>query len=241
MYVTVVPNRGSPPAILLRETYREDGKVKNRTLANLTKWKPEKIAALRAVLRDEQLLPAGGGFEILRSLPHGHIAAALAVARRLGLDPRVKIAELMPPGAPRTGLLALALIVARLIDPAAKRATARRLDERTASHSLGAVLGLGAVAVNELYQALDWLLAQQPKIEAKLARRHLDEGPLVLYDLTSSYLEGRCCPLAQFGYSRDGKSHKLPIVFGVLCTRQGCPIAVEVLTGNTADPSTLKV
>jgi transposase len=241
MYVTVVPNRGSPPAILLRETYREDGKVKNRTLANLTKWKPEKIAALRAVLRDEQLLPAGGGFEILRSLPHGHIAAALAVARRLGLDPRVKIAELMPPGAPRTGLLALALIVARLIDPAAKRATARRLDERTASHSLGAVLGLGAVAVNELSQALDWLLAQQPKIEAKLARRHLDEGPLVLYDVTSSYLEGRCCPLAQFGYSRDGKSHKLPIVFGVLCTRQGCPIAVEVLTGNTADPSTLKV
>ena len=241
MYVTVVPNRGSPPAILLRETYREDGKVKNRTLANLTKWKPEKIAALRAVLRDEQLLPAGGGFEILRSLPHGHIAAALAVARRLGLDPRVKIAELMPPGAPRTGLLALALIVARLIDPAAKRATARRLDERTASHSLGAVLGLGAVAVNELYQALDWLLAQQPKIEAKLARRHLDEGTLVLYDVTSSYLEGRCCPLAQFGYSRDGKSHKLPIVFGVLCTRQGCPIAVEVLTGNTADPSTLKV
>ena len=241
MYVTVVPNRGSPPAILLRETYREDGKVKNRTLANLTKWKPEKIAALRAVLRDEQLLPAGGGFEILRSLPHGHIAAALAVARRLGLDPRVKIAELMPPGAPRTGLLALALIVARLIDPAAKRATARRLDERTASHSLGAVLGLGAVAVNELSQALDWLLAQQPKIEAKLARRHLDEGTLVLYDVTSSYLEGRCCPLAQFGYSRDGKSHKLPIVFGVLCTRQGCPIAVEVLTGNTADPSTLKV
>jgi transposase len=241
MYVTVVPNRGSPPAILLRETYREDGKVKNRTLANLTKWKPEKIAALRAVLRDEQLLPAGGGFEILRSLPHGHIAAALAVARRLGLDPRVKIAELMPPGAPRTRLLALALIVARLIDPAAKLATARRLDERTASHSLGAVLGLGAVAVNELYQALDWLLAQQPKIEAKLARRHLGEGTLVLYDVTSSYLEGRCCPLAQFGYSRDGKSHKLQIVFGVLCTRQGCPIAVEVFTGNTADPSTLKV
>ena len=241
MYVTVVPNRGSPPAILLRETYREDGKVKNRTLANLTKWKPAKIAALRAVLRDEQLLPAGGGFEILRSLPHGHIAAALAVARRLGLDPRVKIAELMPPGAPRTRLLALALIVARLIDPAAKLATARRLDERTASHSLGAVLGLGAVAVNELYQALDWLLAQQPKIEAKLARRHLGEGTLVLYDVTSSYLEGRCCPLAQFGYSRDGKSHKLQIVFGVLCTRQGCPIAVEVFTGNTADPSTLKV
>jgi len=241
MYVTVVPNRGSPPAILLRETYRKDGTVKNRTLANLSKWKPEKIAALRAVLRDERLLPAGDGFEILRSLPHGHIAAALATARHLGLDPRVKTADLLPPGAARTRLLALALIVARLLDPAAKLATARQLDEATASHSLGAVLGLGAVAVNELYAALDWLRAHQPKIEAKLARRHLDEGTLVLYDVTSTYLEGRCCPLAQFGYSRDGKPHKLQIVFGVLCTRQGCPIAVEVFAGNTADPSTLKV
>jgi transposase len=241
MYVTVVPNRSSPPAILLRETYREDGKVKNRTLANLSKWKSEKIAALRAVLRDERLLPAGDGFEIRRSLPHGHVAAALGVARRLGLDPRVKTAQLMPVGAARTRLLALALIVARLLDPAAKLATARQLDAATASHSLGAVLGLDAVAVNELYAALDWLLAQQPKIEAKLARRHLGEGTLVLYDVSSTYLEGRCCPLARFGYSRDGKAHKLQIVFGVLCTRQGCPVAVEVFAGNTADPTTLKV
>jgi hypothetical protein len=241
MYVTVVPNRGSPPAILLRETYREDGKVKNRTLANLTKWKPEKIAALRAVLRDEPLLPAGGdGFEILRSLPHGHVAAALGVARRLGLDPRVKTAELLPAGPPRVRLLVLAMIVARLSDPAAKLATARRLDARTASHSLGAVLGLGAVAVNELYAALDWLLAQQPRIEAKLARRHLGEGTLVLYDVTSTYVEGRCCPLAQFGHNRDGKIKKLQIVFGLLCARDGCPIAVEVFAGNTGDPSTLK-
>jgi Transposase DDE domain len=241
MYVTVVPNRDSPPAILLRETYRDAGKVKNRTLANLTKWKPEKIAALRAVLRDEQLLPAGKDFEIVRSLPHGHIAAALGIARRLGLDPRLKTAELMPPGARRTRLLTLALIVARLIDPAAKLATARGLDAKTASHSLGAVLGLGRVAVNELYETLDWLLAQQSTIEARLARRHLGEGTLVLYDVTSSYLEGRRCPLARFGYSRDGKHNKLQIVFGVLCTPQGCPIAVEVFAGNTADPSTLKV
>jgi hypothetical protein len=127
MYVTVVPNRGSPPVILLRETYRETGKVKNRTLANLSKWKPEKIAALRAVLRDQPLLPAEKGFEIVRSLSHAH-AAALGIARRLGLDPRVKAAELMPPGMPRTRLLALALIVARLIDPAARLATARGLD-----------------------------------------------------------------------------------------------------------------
>src|SRR6201998_1351372 len=186
MYVTVVPNRGSPPAILLRETYREDGKVKNRTLANLTRWKPEKIAALRAVLRDETLLPAGAGFEILRSLPHGHIAAALGIARRLGLDPRAQTAALRPPGAPRTRLLALALIVARLIDPAAKLATARGLDAATASHSLGTALGLGAVTVNELYETLDWLLAQQSTIEATLARRHLGEGTLVLYDVTST-------------------------------------------------------
>jgi len=241
MYVTVVPNRGSPPAILLRETYRDGGKVKNRTLANLTRWNPEKIAALRAVLRDERLLPVGDGFEIIRSLPHGHVAAALGTARRVGLDPRVKTAELMPPGAPRTRLLALALIVARLIDPAAKLATARGLDTATASHSLGAVLGLGAVAVNELYETLDWLLAQQDAIEARLARRHLGEGTLVLYDVTSSYLEGRCCPLARFGYSRDGRPNKLQIVFGLLCTPQGCPIAVEVFAGNTADPSTLKV
>jgi hypothetical protein len=241
MYVTIVPNRGSLPAILLRETYRDGGKVKNRTLANLTKWKPEKIAALRAVLRDETLLPAGEGFEIVRSLPHGHIAAALGTARRLGLDPRVKGAALMPPGVPRTRLLALALIVARLIDPAAKLATARGLDAASAGHSLGSVLGLGTVAVNELYAALDWLLAQQGKIEAKLARRHLADGTLVLYDVTSTYLEGRCCPLARFGYSRDGKPHKRQIVFGVLCTPQGCPIAVEVFAGNTADPSTLTV
>jgi hypothetical protein len=240
MYVTVVPNRNSPPAVLLRETYRDGGKVKNRTLANLTKWKPEKIAALRAVLRDERLVPAGDGFEILRSLPHGHVAAALAVARRLGLDPRVNTATLMPSGAPRTRLLALAMIVARLIDPAAKLATARGLDEETASHSLGVVLGLRSVAVNELYETLDWLLAQQPKIEAKLASRHLGDSTLVLYDVTSTYLEGRCCPLARLGHSRDRRPDKLQIVFGVLCARDGCPIAVEVFAGNTADPSTLK-
>jgi hypothetical protein len=125
----------------------------------------------------------------------------------------------MPPGAPRTRLLVLALIVSRLIDPAAKLATARSLDATTAGHSLGAVLGLGAVSVNELYAALDWLL-QQSTIEARLARRHLGEGTLVLYDVTSTYLEGRRCPLGQFGYSRDGKSNKRQIVFGVLCTPQ---------------------
>jgi hypothetical protein len=147
MSVTVVPIRGSLPAILLRETYREDGKVKNRALANLSKWKPQRVAALRAVLRDERLLPAGDRFEILRSLPLGDIAAALGIARRLGLDPRVKTAELMPAGAPRMRQLALA----------AKLATARRIDEQTAAHLLSALLGLGAVAVNELYAARAWL------------------------------------------------------------------------------------
>ena len=240
MYITTVPNRGSPPAILLRETYRDGGKAKNRTLANLTKWTPEKIAALRAVLRDETLAPAGDGFEILRALPHGHVAAVLGIARRLGLDPRVKSADLIPSGPARTRRLVLAMIVARLIDPAAKLATARALDEATSSTSLGALLGLGTVAVNELYQTLDWLLAEQPRIEAKLARRHLAEGTLVLYDVTSTYLEGRCCPLAHFGHSRDDKANKRQIVFGVLCTATGCPVAVEVFPGNIGDPSTLK-
>ena len=136
--------------------------------------------------------------------------------------------------------MALALIIARLLEPAAKLATARALDPATASHSMGAVLDLGPVAARETYRALDWLGRQQGRIEAALARRHLAAGTLVLYDLTSTYLEGRCCPLAQYGYSRDHRNDKRQIVFGVLCNQEGCPVAVEVFAGNTADPSTLK-
>jgi len=235
MYVATVPNRGSPPAILLRESYREDGKVKTRTLKNLSGWPAARIDLLRAVLRGDQLAPAGEGLTIEQALPHGHVVAALETARRIALD------RLLPRQGPRRWRdLALALVVARLLEPAAKLATARALDPAMASHSLGAVLGLGRVAAREVYAALDWLGRQQSRIEAALARRHLAAGTLVLYDLTSTYLEGRCCPLAQYGYSRDHRNDKRQIVFGVLCNSEGCPVAVEVFAGNTADPSTLK-
>jgi hypothetical protein len=219
MYVAVVPNRGSPPAILLRESYREAGKTKNRTLANLSRWPAERIEQLRAVLRGDKLLPAAEAVEIVRALPHGHVLAALGTARRRDL--------------------ALALIVARLLEPAAKLATARMLDSATASHSLGEMLGLGKVAAKEVYAALDWLGREQPFIEARLARRHLQDGALLLYDVTSTYLEGRCCELAQHGYSRDHRSDRPQIVIGLMCTADGCPVAVEVFEGNTADPLTL--
>ncbi len=233
MYVAVVPNRASPPAVLLRESYREGDKVKNRTIANLSKWPPDKVEALRAVLRGDKLAPAGEGIEIVRAVPHGHVIAAIGTMKRIGLD------ALLPAAPERKRNLAMALIVARLIDPESKLATARALDEETASHSLGALLGLGQVSANDVYQALDWLGEQQARIEKALARRHLSEGTLVLYDLTSTYLEGRRCPLGRHGYSRDGRSDKLQIVFGVLCTQEGCPVAVEVFAGNAGDPSTV--
>lgn len=233
MYVAVVPNHGSRPAILLRESHRDGDKVKNRTLKNLSDWPAERIALLRAVLRGDPLVPAGQGLEIVRALPHGHVLAALGTARRLGLD------RLLPRAPERKRQLALALIVARLIEPAAKLATARALDEATASHSLGAALGLGQVSAKELYAALDLLGQAQPAIEATLARRHLKEGTLVLYDVTSSYLEGRCCELAKFGYSRDGRRDRPQIVLGLLCAADGCPIAVEVFEGDVGDPATL--
>jgi Transposase DDE domain len=233
MYVTVVPNRSSRPAILLRESYRDGATVKNRTLANLSDWAPEKIETLRAALRGDKLVPAAEGMEIVRALPHGHVAAALGVARQIGLD------KLLPRRPERQYNLALALIVARLIDPAAKLATARALDETTATHSLGVTLGLGEVKAKDVYAALDWLGRAQGSIENALARRHLHEGTLVLYDVSSSWLEGRCCELAQFGHSRDHRHDKMQIVYGLLCAADGCPVAIEVFDGNTGDPTTL--
>jgi hypothetical protein len=226
MYVTRVPNRSSPPAVLLRESFREDGKVKTRTLANLTDWPEAKVEALRRVLRGETLVVAGDRLAIERSLPHGHVVAVLGTLRRIGLD------RLLPRRPERLATLALALIAARVVEPAAKLATARQLSEATASHSLGAVLGLGEVDEDELYRALDLLSAAQPAIERALARRHLKDGALVLYDVTSSYLEGRCCELARRGYSRDGRPDRPQIVFGVLCAADGCPVAVEVFEGE---------
>ena len=221
------------PAVLLRESYRDGGKVKTRTLANLTDWPDAKIEALRRVLKGETVIVSAEALRIERSLPHGHVAAVLGMARKLGLD------KLLPHSPPRLSKLALAMIVARVIEPAAKLTTARQLSQATAAHSLGAVLELGTVDEDELYAALDRLGEAQPKIETALAKRHLRDGCLVLYDLTSSYLEGQRCELGQFGYSRDGQRDKLQIVFGLLCAADGCPIAVEVFEGNAADPSTL--
>ncbi len=233
MYVAVVPNRGSRPAILLRESFRDGDKVKNRTLKNLSDWPAERIELLRAALRGDPLVPAGEGVEIERALPHGHVLAVLGTARHLEFD------RLLPRGPTRRRQLALALIVARLLEPSAKLATARALDPASASHSLGETLALGSVKVKELYATLDWLGKHQPGIETRLARRHLRDGTLVLYDVTSSYLEGQCCELARFGYSRDGRRDKAQIVFGLLCNGEGCPIAVEVFEGDTGDPATL--
>ena len=235
MYVACVPNRGSPPAYLLRAGYREDGKVKTRTLANLSHWPLAKIERLRRVLRDEVLSDPGQGLTMLRSLPHGHVAAVLGTARKIGLD-RLLAVKRAPP---RMVALVLAMIVARVIDPASKLATARQLDATTATSSLGPLLGLETVSEQDLYAALDWLVSQQSHIEQRLARKHLSNGTLVLYDVTSTYFEGRTCPLARHGYSRDGKRDKLQILFGLLCASDGCPVAVEVFEGNVADPATL--
>ena len=234
MYVAVIPNRGSPPAILLRESFRDNGKTRNRTLANLSGWPAERIELLRAVLRGDRLLPAADAMQIIRALPHGHVLAALGTARGIELD------ALLPRRAPqRRRDLALALIVARVLDPAAKLATARMLDPGTASHSLGAVLGLGSVTAREVYATLDWLGSEQGFIEASLARRHLRNATLLLYDVTSTWLEGRCCELARYGYSRDHRRDRPQLVIGLLCAADGCPVAVEVFAGNTADPATL--
>lgn len=233
MYIEAVPNRGSPPAILLRESFRENGRVRKRTLANLSEWPTPLVEGLRTLLKGGVAV-AAEGIRIRRALPHGHAAAVLGTIRAIGLD-----RLLGKPIDQRLVPLAIALIASRLISPASKLATARDLAADTAGSSLGRLLELGAVEESELYRALDWLGARQTAIETALARRHLKDGALVLYDVSSSWLEGRCCELARFGYSRDGKKGKLQIVYGLLCAADGCPVAVEVFEGNTADPMTL--
>lgn len=237
MYVAVVPNRNSPPAVLLRESYRLHGKVRNRTLANLSHWPPEKVESLRQVLKGAA--PVGpslpDAFEVTRSLPHGHVAAVLGTMDRLGvpswLDRRPS----------RARHCVLAMIAARLLDPGSKLATARALNQETRHTTLGEVLGLETVDENDLYRAMDWLVSKQPIIEAALAERHLWQGRLVLYDVTSTYFEGRHCPLAKFGYSRDERRSNPQIVLGVLSNAEGCPVAVEIFEGDVGDPKTLAV
>jgi hypothetical protein len=233
MYIATIPNRSSPPAILLRESYRQDGTVKTRTLANLTHWPPAQLEALRRVLRGDTLVAPEDAFEIIRSLPHGHVAAVLGTLRRLGLEALIAAQK------SRQRDLVVAMIVARLIDPQSKLATARSWHPDTALTSLGQTLGVAAADARALYQAMDWLRRRQAPLETALAQRHLREGTLALYDLTSTYFEGHTCPLAQFGHSRDGKKGKVQIVFGLVCNAEGCPVAVEVFEGNTGDPTTV--
>ncbi len=233
MYVETVPNRSSRPAILLREGWREGRRVRKRTLANLSDWSPQKVEALRRLLRDEPLVAPSEAFAIQRSRPHGHAAAVLGTLKKLGLD-RLLAARRSPE---RDRVVAL--LVSRILAPGSKLATARTLDAHSATSTLGEMLGLETVEAEDLYAAMDWLEARQAKIEKALAKRHLHDGTLVLYDVSSSYFEGRTCPLAAIGYSRDKKKGKLQIIFGLLCNAEGCPVAVEVYEGNTGDPTTL--
>jgi transposase len=236
MYVATVPNRNSPPAILLRESFRENGKVKSRTIANISHLQSQQIEALRLALAGSlstATSPLPDSFRISRSLPHGHTAAVLGCLRHLKLDAILHSAR------SRQRDLVVAMIVARILEPASKLATARGLHADTLSSSLGDLLELDSADESELYAAMDWLLTRQSKIEQELAERQLSSGGLVLYDLTSTYFEGRHCPLAKLGHSRDDKSGKPQIVFGLLTNAQGCPVAVEVFEGNTGDPKTV--
>ena len=233
MYVESVPNRSSPPAILLRESSREGGKIIKRTLANLSHWTSAQVDSLRRVLKGETFSNPSS-VVVSRSLPHGHVAAVLGSVRALGLD------HIISPTPSRQRDLVCALIVARIIQPSSKLATARGLGLDTASSSLGDLLNLSRADEDDLYEAMDWLFARQSDIESQLAAKHLSHGSLVLYDLTSSYFEGRHCPIATFGHSRDERSGNPQIVYGLLTDVNGCPVAVEVFAGNTADPNTVK-
>jgi hypothetical protein len=228
MYIEAVPNRNSPPAILLRESYRDNGKVKKRTLLNLSDWPPKLIEGFKALLKGGAVVPKDQPiFTIKRSLPHGHVAAILGTLKTIGLD------RLLGPAGHRDRALVIAMIVARLAAPTSKLATAKALSPHSATSSLGEILGLGEIDEDALYSALDWLYGRQASLEKALAKRHLEGGCLVLYDVSSSYVEGRCCELAQFGYNRDRKKGKQQIVYGLLCAADGCPVAIEVFEGNS--------
>ena len=240
MFIETVPNRDSPPAVLLRESYRDDlGRSQKRTLANLSKLPRDVIDGLKALLKGGTVIGTGPDeLEIERSLPHGHVAAALGMIRKIALH-RLILSTTKDAVSRRHCDLVVAMMVDRLIGSRSKLGFVRAVDQETASSSLGAVLGLGKVNEREAYEALDWLVERQTRIENGLARRHLQDGVLVLYDVSSSYFEGRCCPLAHYGHSRDHRGDRPQIVYGLLCTREGLPIAVEVFDGNTADPATL--
>ena len=229
MYIDVVPNRNSPPAVLLREARREGDKTRKRTLANLSDWPKEKIETFRRLLRNETLVSPHDLFRTEKTLPHGHVEALLEMIAKLELR---SILSAQPC---RERDLVVAMIVQRLIDPCSKLATTRAWHTTT----LAEELGVGEASEDDLYEAMDWLLERKERIEKKLAARHLQEGGLVLYDVSSSFYEGRTCPLARFGHDRDGKKGLPIIVYGVMTNGEGCPVAVEVYEGNTGDPTTV--
>lgn len=236
MYIERIPNRNSPPAVLLRESYREGKKVKKRTLANLSQLPDDIVDNIKLVLKGakvsrEEAIP--NKFEITRSLPHGHVGAILETIKKLGL------AQIIDRYNSKNRKRVIAMITARIINPASKLATARGFNQETCSNSLGEVLELESATEDELYSALDWLIDSQERIENELASKHLEEGALVLYDVSSTYLEGEGCQLAKYGYNRDKKKGKTQIIFGLLCDKNGCPIVVEVFEGNTKDSETL--
>ena len=233
-HVDVIPNRKSRPTILLRRAWREGNRIRKKTLSNLTHLPPQIVDGIKAMLKGGVVYKdVNEAFPIKRTLPHGHVAAVLGIAGKLGLD-RILHSE-----SSRLRELALGAIFMRVLDPCSKLATSRGLSCETASTSLGTIMGLGEVRGNEVLCMLDWLLERQKWIERSLANRHLVGGALVLYDVTSSYVEGQNCSLAAFGHNRDGKKGKKQIVFGLLCASDGCPVAVEVFSGNTGDPTTV--
>jgi len=233
MYIESVPNRNSPPCILLREDHREGRKVVKKTLANLSKWPTHVVEGLRLLIKGGVVGDLEGGFSITRSLPYGQVAAVLTVLKRLGVH------QLIASRSSRKRNLVVAMIAARIIDPKSKLATARGLRKKTSFSALAEECHLGAVDEDDIYEAMDWLVDRQGRIEETFASRHLEEGTFVLYDLTSTWYEGRTCPLAKRGHSRDKKKGKLQIEFGLLCDIQGRPVAVEVFDGNVGDPTTV--
>lgn len=233
MYIDVVPNRNSPPAVLLRESWREGKKTKKRTVANLSGLPMEAVEVLRQALKGVTLVPAEERFRIVRALPHGHVAAVVGTAERIGVP------ELLASRPSVERSRALALIVARILEPRSKLATSRLLAEETKCSTLAETLGLEIGNENELYETMDWLLGRQRWIERKLARRHVSDGSLLLYDITITYFEGRKCPLANRTNRRGSRSGKLHILVGLICNGEGCPVAVDVFPGNWGDPRTL--
>jgi len=229
MYIESIPNRNSPPALLLREAWREGKRIRKRTIANLSQWPSEKVEAFRRLLRDEPMVVAQEAFVIEQSLAHGHVEAVLGTIKKLGLN------ELIGSRRSRERDLVIAMIAERLLHPCSKLAATRLWHTTT----LAEELGVTDANEDDLYEAMDWLLARQDRIEKKLAARHLSEGCLVFYDVTSSYYEGRCCPLARYGHDRDGKRGRPIIAYGLMTDGEGRPVTVEAYPGDTGDPSTV--